>query len=658
MKRSGLAQIPLMIGLLLMAIAIPVATKLVQDNQDTRNKAAYNDCAGEGVAPWSGYPCCPGLKLVTVGGKTVCGSGINSSPTPATKTCISYNWVGQVCTKKTDLNWPSNKACPTSNCVAGQATPIPTQSTPFCKTTLVCTCGCQATTAGGYCKTCPTATPTTGGGTCNQNYSGDSKCVGNTLTTCSYVSSVFKWVTQDCGSLGCRTLSFVDAKCNACTATSPKTCIDSQKLQSCDTSTGSFKTTLCFIPESCVAENGSASCKGPGTQLSTCTLAEYNAGARKCDNGFSMGCQKTATSTRTIYYAWFRLGDYCVNGCETNTASPNFGKCKTAPPASPTPTIPTVTTCPVGSIKVNSSICGREQILVARISSSVVCCKNLVPTLTPTVTLKPTATPTGGTLKCYCSINCASGECNWQTGPSGSFDRFCSNSYCSAIPTPIYTCARTSTQICQPNATNCTSGVGTCSTGYHCCKKATVTVAPTNTPVPGCLTGTCLTTGKVCCYGSQTVISSVCTSLKKCLSAPILPSSTPIPVATNTPVPGCIQNGACKTSGKVCCSGFSQTVATSVCSSGKRCFAGPTVTPSKPPARCTQCASLPGAKGKGDADCSGATNINDASIWRSEFISGELGTVIKNNWQADFDCDGKVTINDISIWRDNFIKGL
>ncbi len=40
-KRSlGLAQIPLIIGLLIMAVAIPVATKLVEQNQDTRNRAA------------------------------------------------------------------------------------------------------------------------------------------------------------------------------------------------------------------------------------------------------------------------------------------------------------------------------------------------------------------------------------------------------------------------------------------------------------------------------------------------------------------------------------------------------------------------------------------------------------------------------------------
>ena len=51
-------------------------------------------------------------------------------------------------------------------------------------------------------------------------------------------------------------------------------------------------------------------------------------------------------------------------------------------------------------------------------------------------------------------------------------------------------------------------------------------------------------------------------------------------------------------------------------------------------------------------------DLNDASIWRSEFILGELGTVIKNDWWADFDNDRKITLNDISIWRENFIKTL
>lgn len=81
-----------------------------------------------------------------------------------------------------------------------------------------------------------------------------------------------------------------------------------------------------------------------------------------------------------------------------------------------------------------------------------------------------------------------------------------------------------------------------------------------------------------------------------------------------------------------------------------------TVTPT--PNTCIQCSDLLEAKSKGDADCSEETNINDASVWRSEFIAGEFGIISKNDWRADFDCNGKVNLNDISIWRDNFINSL
>lgn len=83
-----------------------------------------------------------------------------------------------------------------------------------------------------------------------------------------------------------------------------------------------------------------------------------------------------------------------------------------------------------------------------------------------------------------------------------------------------------------------------------------------------------------------------------------------------------------------------------------------TPTPTKTISKCTQCSSLPLAKGRADADCSGITALNDYSIWRSEFISGGFGTTSKTDWVADFDCDSKVTLNDVSIWRDNFVKSL
>lgn len=57
-RQKGLAQIPLMIALLLMAIAIPVVITLVQQQQDIRNKASYDcdqECAG---IPEPGHKSC------------------------------------------------------------------------------------------------------------------------------------------------------------------------------------------------------------------------------------------------------------------------------------------------------------------------------------------------------------------------------------------------------------------------------------------------------------------------------------------------------------------------------------------------------------------------------------------------------------------------
>lgn len=74
--------------------------------------------------------------------------------------------------------------------------------------------------------------------------------------------------------------------------------------------------------------------------------------------------------------------------------------------------------------------------------------------------------------------------------------------------------------------------------------------------------------------------------------------------------------------------------------------------------KCGQCTNISFKKSQGDADCQGNTTLNDASIWRSEFVAGEMGSVNKTTWQADFDCDSKITLNDFSIWRSNYINYL
>ncbi len=59
-------------------------------------------------------------------------------------------------------------------------------------------------------------------------------------------------------------------------------------------------------------------------------------------------------------------------------------------------------------------------------------------------------------------------------------------------------------------------------------------------------------------------------------------------------------------------------------------------------------------KRKGDANCDGKINLEDASSWRKEYVEGDTGTVTKNNWLADFNCDQKVGTADRSIWRDSY----
>lgn len=103
MKRKGLAQIPLILGLLVMAIAIPVATKLVQENQDLRNSAAscgssgtISQCGGKGGCA-TGYRCLPqGCSY-----DPSCGGFVpTNTPRPATPTPIPCAKSGQACSTR------------------------------------------------------------------------------------------------------------------------------------------------------------------------------------------------------------------------------------------------------------------------------------------------------------------------------------------------------------------------------------------------------------------------------------------------------------------------------------------------------------------------------------------------------------------------------
>lgn len=63
-------------------------------------------------------------------------------------------------------------------------------------------------------------------------------------------------------------------------------------------------------------------------------------------------------------------------------------------------------------------------------------------------------------------------------------------------------------------------------------------------------------------------------------------------------------------------------------------------------------------KDEGDADCDGQITLVDASIWRQQYIDGEMGELVRNNWEADFDGNGKVNLVDRSTWRENYVLQL
>jgi len=324
------------------------------------------------------------------------------------------------------------------------------------------------------------------------------------------------------------------------------------------------------------------------------------------------------------------------------------------------------TSCTNAGNSIGSGSCAGE---------GFVCCKN--------APAPPYATPTpicnGQACVLYCGTNGMKPTC----GNNG----IC---VCVVIPTVVPTtppaCIATPGGYCAFNNKSCTDKgysivSGYCAgEGFVCCKPVT---PPYATPTPICNGEACVlycgTNGMKPTCGNNGIC--VCVVIPTVVPTTKIPDPT-IPIVPTNPPPGnkCPEVEACPKSTEkdllqnctpADADGTSKDYLCNADMVGKRgqCGGKEYCCPSAggawttdmakcPVAACTQCAGKPDAKGKGDADCSGSTNLNDASIWRSEFITGKLGTVIKNSWNADFDCDGKVTEEDKKIWKSNFINGL
>jgi len=194
-NKKGLAQIPLMIGLLIMAIVVPIATRLVQQNQENRGQAAcYANYAGcsNNASCCSGY--CSGICMPASNPTTK--PVATSIPVPSCRT------EGQSCANITCCN-SQGLFCNSARICVKPATPTPNPCSVSSGKPSNCPCSYNNQCSSGYCSgVCttpppPTATPTndprqpcgswrtddcstgscTGGQVCINNHSIGSKCV-------------------------------------------------------------------------------------------------------------------------------------------------------------------------------------------------------------------------------------------------------------------------------------------------------------------------------------------------------------------------------------------------------------------------------------------------------------------------------------------------
>lgn len=187
-KSLGLAQIPLIIGLLVMAVAIPVATRLVEQNQDVRNRAASDWICQESQCKANCEAPCTTLRVFD--SNTDVGRCSNVSNTKSIKIHCS----------NTSPPKPIATVGPQPSPAPHPATPIPTQGTvtPITKPTATVTTKPTATATTKPAATSvpqPTAKPTSApsGGTtcaskglktCQEAYSTDQGCSGGQVKEC------------------------------------------------------------------------------------------------------------------------------------------------------------------------------------------------------------------------------------------------------------------------------------------------------------------------------------------------------------------------------------------------------------------------------------------------------------------------------------------
>lgn len=660
-RKKGIIQLPLMIGLLVMAVVLPVLTTIVKTNQDTRNKAfgtcnvAGYSCCYDDTHMWceNGLTCNASWKCEASG-----GGGATKTPTPPDcgitvgKPCCenSICGTGLKCDELT-------KQCVLACAVEGDFCCAPNGAikTPYCMNGLTCD--------GIYCKK-PVACGTEVGAKCcaNSVCNPGLRCVGASDTSVGTC-------TLACAKVG-------DFCCNENGKSFCDMGLDCDMNGRCSNTCGTANNICCLVNGSAVCDNGlncvNNLCVVPPT--STPVPVCNSVGASCCASGNTLYCNSNlkcdsnvkCSSTCGTKDKLCCIGTSglicdnplnCVNNsCVAPTATPTMTPI-TTPTITPTPTTAVVTNTPTPVIRGGCDYFDPVRgMIVMNMNPGQVECWNDKLVSCPSTGGTPIVTDcvAGGKI---CNPNKRECEYKWCSYNGQLFSP--GQVGCDQSGSVIVTCPVTGNT---PTIKTCNSdqkcksenGVFSCvdkciyngvtyGEGTIKCDGNILVTCPQYGGKP--VIKDCAATSQACDQNKQTCVEAV----KKCTYGTlIIPASNKAcsgnllldcPAAGGTPTVT-----DCTTSGQICDG------------SQKACVVAK---------KCSVCADTKvnyvGDDKKGaDYNCDGIVNMGDYVIWRNEYVdklNGKTQTRYEANGNCHFDPATKFVtgLDDYSLWRQTYL---
>ncbi len=455
-SQRGAANIPIIIGLLLIGVALPAALRLVQQQQETRRGAAYT---------------CPICKSGGPGSARCSDFGLEN----ASGTCP----IGEICCKNPD---------PTS---APTATPRPSTDCSGKSEGDCCGANGHCVNYGGQlvCYGCP----------------GDSTCIDG--RGCVAPTPPGGVVTCDADEVcvpadNCGGLVRYNKKCGVIPGGYKYCCVSEPTPTRVPTATSTPEPNYrCTMSGTCVADpNGNfitreecvrncSVCERDGTACET-SDGTSRANCSDCCNsyycqGTSCYCGPQPTATPASESCHMELtpdGNVCLGSCPSGeNCVPVGGGCGCE-------TEEDFVSCDVDEACVPPANCGGTVLRGKKCGVTPggykYCCLPY-----PTPTIVPTATPTpSGDLNCYCQGICSSvfNSCEWRTANPGGLWRSCADRYCGPEPTPTPRCVNNggecgaNSECCSGNCdlsqgmpgicrSSCVNNGGECGANSDCC---------------------------------------------------------------------------------------------------------------------------------------------------------------------------------------------